>query len=95
MARRSFDAWIIELDEQVIQGEYGYEPGEFTVYPEHWRGSFRAGLTPHEAFRQALEAHEEQRREEERQRLDNWQRVQDDDAKAIAEYRARKAPDHV
>ena len=60
MARR-FDDWIRELDEDVIQGEFGYEEGEFTVYPEHWRPLFRKGMTPRQAFQRALDAHREAR----------------------------------
>ena len=52
-----FDAWIDELDETIIQGEYGYEPGEFTVYPSHWRPLYEEGLTPAQAFRRALDAY--------------------------------------
>lgn len=40
----------------MIQGEYGYEAGEFTVYPEHWRPLFKEGLTPAQAFARALSA---------------------------------------
>ncbi len=52
-----FDEWIRALDEDVIQAEYGYEDGEFTVYPEHWRPMFNEGLTPEAAFKRALSAH--------------------------------------
>ncbi len=53
----AFDAWVRTLDEDVVQGEYGYEAGEFTVYPEHWRPMFEEGLTPQQAFKRALDAH--------------------------------------
>lgn len=53
----AFDEWIRALDEDVIQGDYGYEDGEFTVYPEHWRSMFNEGLTPADAFKRALAAH--------------------------------------
>ena len=53
----SFDAWIAELNEDVIQGEYGYEAGEFSVFPEHWRPLFDEGLSPGDAFKRALKAH--------------------------------------
>lgn len=53
----NFRGWIAELDEDVIQGEYGYEPGEFDVFPEHWRPMYDEGLTPAEAFKRALKAH--------------------------------------
>jgi hypothetical protein len=54
---KRFDAWIEELREGVVQDEYGYEPGEFMVYPELWVPLFREGLTPSQAFRRALDAH--------------------------------------
>lgn len=54
-----FDKWIEQLDEDVIQADYGYERGEFTVYPEHWRHMFDEGLTPAQAFRRALDAHKD------------------------------------
>lgn len=81
-----FDAWIRELDEDVIQSEYGYEDGEFAVYPECWRPMFLGGLTPQQAFRRALDAHADAQREREDARLANWARIQLDDAKF------RKAP---
>ena len=56
-----FDDWICELDEQVIQGEFGYERGEFTVIPALWRALYEKGLTPRAAFRRALDAHKEAR----------------------------------
>lgn len=58
-----FRKWIHELDEGVIQGEYGYEPGEFSVYPDHWRPLFDEGLTPHQAFKRALDGFAQARRE--------------------------------
>ena len=50
-----FRDWIVRLREDVIQEEYGYEPGEFDVYPEMWRGIYAEGLTPSAAFRRALD----------------------------------------
>lgn len=61
-----FDRWIDSLNEDVVQGEYGYEPGEFTVYPDEWRALYKEGLTPAQAFKQALDAFAEARREDER-----------------------------
>ena len=52
----SFDAWIRNLDEGVIQGEHGYERGEFTVFPELWRPLYAEGLTPAQAWQRALDA---------------------------------------
>jgi hypothetical protein len=56
----AFDNWCHELDEKVIQAEYGYERGEFTVFPDHWRSLYDDGLTPHDAFRRALKQHSTQ-----------------------------------
>ncbi len=63
MSNRSikFLEWIEELRTEVIEQEYGYEPGEFTVYPEMWKPLYTKGLTPAQAFRRALDAHEEGR----------------------------------
>ena len=52
----AFDDWIQALDEDVIQDEYGYERGEFTVYPDHWRSMYDDGLTPQQAFKRALDS---------------------------------------
>lgn len=82
--RLSFSAWIRALDEDVIQGEYGYEPGEFTVYPDGWRHMWREGLTPQQAFQRALDAHADARREEDAAQAANWARIQAEDAAAIA-----------
>jgi hypothetical protein len=57
MTRRNFDAWMTELNEDVIQGEFGYEEGEFNAAPSLWRPLFQRGLTPSKAFRRALDAH--------------------------------------
>ena len=54
----AYDAWINSLYEDVIHGEYGYEPGEFTVYPAMWRHLYDEGLTPAHAFRRALDAYD-------------------------------------
>jgi hypothetical protein len=53
----AFDDWCHELDEKVIQAEFGYERGEFTVYPALWRSLYDEGLTPREAWQRALDAH--------------------------------------
>lgn len=52
-----FRAWIRELRDEVIQGEYGYEEGEFSVFPDHWHPLYVEGLTPLDAFKRALAAH--------------------------------------
>lgn len=53
---QNFDDWITSLNLDVIQDEYGYEEGEFTVYPDLWFPLFEEGLTPQQAFRRALDA---------------------------------------
>jgi len=58
-----FDAWINTMIEDVVEDEYGYEPGEFTVYPEHWRPMFDEGLTPSAAFKRACDARSSSRGE--------------------------------
>ena len=75
-----FRAWIRTLDEDVIQGEYGYEQGEFTVYAEHWHPHYLEGLTPAQSFKRALDAFAEDRRERDRQKAENWARIQAADA---------------
>lgn len=75
------DAWIETLNEDVVQGEYGYEEGEFTVYPELWRPSFDEGLTPQQAFKRALDAFAAARKSEDERRQKNWERIQAEDAK--------------
>lgn len=86
-----FSEWIRKLEEDVIQGEYGYEPGEFTVYPNLWRSSYKEGLTPADAFQRALDAFAEGRREEERRKAENWARIQEADRRAVERWRAEHA----
>lgn len=52
-----FQGWIRALDEDVIQAEYGYERGEFTITPALWHPLYAEGLTPAEAFKRALDAY--------------------------------------
>ena len=85
MRRRNFDAWITELDEDVIQRDYGYERGEFSIYPALWRPMFRKGLTPQQAFKRTLDAFSEARREDDAAQAANWARIQAEDAKYIAQ----------
>lgn len=69
-----FREWIRMLDEDVIQGEYGYDRGEFTVYAEHWYPHYLEGLTPAQSFKRALDAFAEDRRDRERHRGRNSSR---------------------
>jgi hypothetical protein len=90
-----FIEWVRELEEDVIQGEFGFEPGEFSVSPSHWRPLFRQGLTPHQAFRHALDECAAALDEDDRRKLENWERIKVEDAAAIAAYRlqATAAPE--
>lgn len=85
--RTPFSEWIRQLDEDVIQGEYGYEDGEFTVYPNHWRPMWREGLSPQQAFKRALDAYADGRRADDEAKAANWVRIQAEDAVAIAKAR--------
>lgn len=82
-----FDLWIDTLEIDVIQFGFGYEPGEFTVYPDHWRAAYDEGLTPAQAWQRALDAFGEARREEDAARAANWARIQEDDRRAIEAQR--------
>lgn len=85
--RMKFDRWIAVLRKDVIEDEFGYEPGEFTVYREHWRPAFKEGLTPRQAWQRALDAFADARREEERRKKANWERIQREDAETLARWR--------
>lgn len=76
-----FDEWIRALSEDVIQEGFGYEPGEFAVYPELWRAAFDEGLTPTAAFTRALDAFTEKRNQDDLRRTENWKRIQIADAR--------------
>ena len=87
-----FSDWIAALEEEVIQGEYGYEPGEFTVYPDLWRPSFKEGLTPSQSFARALDAFADQRAEEDRRKAENWERIKEADRISIERWRSEHPP---
>lgn len=57
-----FDAWIDELRAVTIE-DYGFEDGEFTIFPDLWRALFDEGLTPQDAFARVLDAKAYARRE--------------------------------
>ena len=98
-----FDAWITALAEDVIQGEFGFEPGEFGVFPEMWRSLYDEGLTPLQAYQRAMDAHKAARDEDDRAKQANWERIQredaatsavpDDDAEERAAWEADPPPD--
>jgi hypothetical protein len=80
----AFEAWIRTLDEDVIQGEFGYERGEYDVFPELWRPLYDEGLTPMQAWQRALDASAEARAERDRQAAENWLRIMAEDAAAAS-----------
>lgn len=88
-----FDAWIRELTEDVIEDEFGYERGEFNVFPDLWRPLFKEGLTPRQAWQRAMDAHAAARREEDAAKAANYARIVADDEAFVARHRnAKTAP---
>lgn len=85
-----FRAWLTALDEEVIQGEFGYEEGEFTVYWTHWQPLYAEGLMPREAWQRALDGFAHARREEDAAREANYARIVSEDQAAIARQRAER-----
>lgn len=79
-ANCGFSDWIDTLQEKVIQDEFGYEPGEFTVYPSEWRSLFDEGMTPREAWQRALDDFAKERANRDREQAENWARIQLADA---------------
>lgn len=75
-----FREWIHTLDEDVIQGEYGYEPGEFTIFAEHWHEHYTQGLTPAQSFKRPLDAFAEDRRQRAAAKAVDWERIKAADA---------------
>lgn len=73
-------SWISTLENDVIIGEFGYEPGEFSVYADHWSHLYEEGLTPAQAWQRALDGFISAREEENRARKENWDRIQREDA---------------
>lgn len=90
MKPQDFDDWLDEL-ETVVLPDFGFEPGEFTVYPDHWRSLYDQKISPRDAFQRALDAHGEARREEEVERKANWERIQRDDREAIERERNQRS----
>jgi hypothetical protein len=86
-----FREWIRQLDEDVIQGEFGYEDGEFTIYLSHWRALYDDGLTPSAAWQRALDGFANVRRDEEGRKIENYARIVAEDEAAVArDHRGEK-----
>lgn len=88
---KKFDAWLDELEHKVIQDEFGYEPGEFTVYSTHWRPLYNEGLTPREAWQRALDGFANERRDAEGRKIANYARIVSEDQAAVARERKSQA----
>lgn len=84
----AYREWLNTLEEDVIQGEFGYEPGEFTVYTTHWAPLYEEGLTPRQAWQRALDGFAQARKELEADREANYARIVSEDQAAIARERA-------
>lgn len=85
-----FREWLRELEEDVIQAEFGYEPGEFTVYWTHWKPLYDEGLTPAAAWQRALDGFVNARRERDAEEQENYARIVAEDQVAIAKYRRKE-----
>jgi hypothetical protein len=81
--------WLRQLDEDVIQGEFGYEPGEFTVYSSHWREPYDQGLTPRAAWQRALDGFANARRDKEDRKIANYARIVSEDEAAVERERQK------
>lgn len=55
--------WLDVLEHEVIEDEFGYEPGEFTVYSGAWEELYKEGLSPREAWQRALDGHRNARKD--------------------------------
>jgi len=88
-ANSKFREWLRELDEDVIQGEFGYEPGEFTVYSDHWAELYVEGLSPRAAWQRALDGYANARRDEENRKIGNYARIVAEDEAAVARARQK------
>ena len=84
----AYRLWLDELEQDVIQGEFGYEPGEFTVYTTHWADLYEEGLTPRMAWQRALDGYANKRREDDEAKAANYARIVSEDQAAIARERA-------
>lgn len=86
----AYREWLRVLEEDVIQTEFGYEPGEFTVYSSHWRELYDEGLTPRDAWQRALDGFANARRDEEQRKIANYARIVAEDEAAVARERRTK-----
>lgn len=90
MSDDAFHDWLCDLEEDVIQGEYGFEPGEFTVYSSHWRELYDAGWSPLDAWKMALDGYTNMRADRDGKRIANYARIIAEDEAAVARERAKQ-----
>lgn len=85
----AYRVWLTSLNDDVIEGEFGYEPGEFTVYSSRWIPLYEEGLTPREAWQRALDGFAQKRRQDNETKLANYARIVSEDEAAVARERLR------
>lgn len=83
-----FENWLANLEVDVIEGEYGYERGEFTIYSSHWRELFDQGLTPRDAWVKALGGYANARKAADDAKTANYARIISEDDAAVARAKA-------
>lgn len=76
---KRYAEWLDTLREKVIEEEFGYEPGEFTVYAESWSSLYAEGLSPRDAWQRALDGAAERRRQDDEERKANYARIKAED----------------
>lgn len=88
----AYREWLTTLNDDVIEKEYGYEPGEFTVYSSHWVELYELGLSPLNAWKRALDGYANARRDVEGKKIANYARIVAEDETAVARERAGQHP---
>lgn len=81
LEQEPFGRWIEELNTSVIEAEYGYEPGEFSVSPSDWEHLYREGLSPLDAFKRALRAADDARKAKDATVKENRRRIDAEEAR--------------
>ena len=87
----AYRAWLDTLEHDVIEDEFGYEPGEFTIYTTHWATFYEEGITPRQAWQRALDGFANKRREDDAAKAANYARIVSKDQATIARQRANQS----
>ena len=87
----AYQAWLETLEHDVIEGEFGYERGEFTVYTTHWAALYEKGITPRRAWQHALDGFANKCCENEDAKTANYTRIVSEDQATIARQRANQS----